>query len=389
MPAGLWQRLELRLLAEESSTGLWPKLEKRVAAAVHACPRLREGVELTALAQSDGRFFLLRDAAGQRQFRLGEREAHIVALLDGDHQLEDLVRECTQRFGPIAEQTVERFLQELQLAGLLEEGGKLWGYLGQVRRRQPALLWVFPRAEVWLPGLYRRLRWLFHPLVSCIIALFFLGSIVLVVIKQEHLQVGLAYFSDPWRLLPFLVLALYPVMLLVALTHEVAHALACLHFGGRVSRVGLMMRHLLPAAFADVSAVSLLPVRARVAVFAAGPASTALWAALATALWAWSDPGSFFYLLGAAVMVAAFLSVWTSLNPVGGYDGTEILSEWLGVPGLHRRALGYCWSRIRGRPVQAPREEGRIFWVYGALVLVYNILVLALIGLLLLRLFRS
>jgi putative peptide zinc metalloprotease protein len=147
-----------------------------------------------------------------------------------------------------------------------------------------------------------------------------------------------------------------------------------------------MVRHLLPAAFADVSDIWVMPRRRRVAVLLVGPVSTVIWAALATGLWAWTRPGSFIHLLGGAVMLASFLGVWVSLNPVGGYDGSEVLSEWLEVPDLHRRALNYGWAKLRGRPQPSPPPRvGRIFWGYSLGVLVYNLAVLALVLVLLIR----
>jgi len=137
-----------------------------------------------------------------------------------------------------------------------------------------------------------------------------------------------------------------------------------------------MIRHFLPAAFADVSDLYLLPARARIAVYLAGPASTLAWAGMAAGLWAFWPAGSYVHLLGGAVALVATLNGLVGLNPVAGYDGSEALSEWLGVPDLHRRALGYCWNRLRGWGQPTPPEV-RLFRWYGPGSLVYNAAVLA------------
>lgn len=389
-PAGLWQRLELRLQRdggekESSEGGLWPRLEER-AVAVPPQPRLRQGLEVKPVPQGEGRTYLLNDPRSGRRFRLGEREAFILSLLDGDHEVPEVVDCCRARFGAVEGRAVEQFLRELQWAGLLEEGSKLWGYLGLVRRDRAVLLWALSDAGPKLAALYRRLRWLFQPWVGGLLGLFLVGALGLLITRGDLLRSDLAYLVHPGQLWPFLLLTLYPAMALVVATHELAHALTCIHFGGEVPRLGFMLRHLLPAAFADVSAVWSMPRRARIGVFLAGPASTALWAAGATLLWAWTAPGSLVHLVGLAVLVASLLSLWVGINPVSGYDGTEVVSEWLRLPHLHRRALRYCWAALRRRPLPrvSPRER-RIFCIYAISALLYNVAVVALIVALLLK----
>jgi putative peptide zinc metalloprotease protein len=173
----------------------------------------------------------------------------------------------------------------------------------------------------------------------------------------------------------------------VVLAHELAHALACTAWGGRVTRLGLMIRHGLPAAFADVSDVHFLPRRARVAVYLAGPLSTlgaaalAALAALGAAGALGPGPAALPALLALLAALAA-LSGLVALCPVAGYDGSEALAEWLGVPDLHRRAL----AALRGRrpasedtlpAVDADRR--RLLAAYGVGFLAYNVAAAALV----------
>lgn len=382
---GLWQRLELRLQGDEEANGLWPRLDERLHQA-RTCPCLREGLQLNPLP-AESHSFVLSDPAAGCYFRLGGRESFILSLLDGEHAVDDVVEACSQRFSPTSTRAVEQFLQDLRVAGLLEEGSGLWGYLRFARRGRATRFWSIPETDSRLPKLHRALRFLFHPLAWPFYLGLFAGAVLLLALYGGHLRADLeALSSSPWRMLLFVLGALYPAMALVVLSHEVAHALACIHFGGRVFRLGLMMRHLLPAAFADVSDIWLMPRKKRVLVLLAGPVSTVVWGALATGLWAWTRAASFPHLLGGAVMLASFVSAWVSLNPVGGYDGSEVLSEWLEVPNLHRQALSYTWARLRGRAQpNPPLRERKIFWGYSAGVLFYNLAVVALVLFLLLR----
>lgn len=378
-PAGMWQRLELALPAAHQDPGLWPRLAKRMEQSRRP-PRLRADLELKGIPNNAEGGFLLSDPAEKRHFRLGKREAHILSLLDGSRHLPEIVQEYQNRFGPTTIQAVDEFLQALRQAGLLEEGRGLWGYLDWDRPDRPRILWVLPQAEERLANLHQRLRFLFHPLVGVLLGGLLLGAIILLGLHGDVLRADLNDAVSSWRWLPLLAGALYLVMIPIVLTHELAHALTCIHLGGQVPQLGLMLRHLLPAAFADVSDVWALPRGARTAVFLSGPASTALWAALATGVWAWTRPASFPHLLAAAVMLAAYYSTLVSLNPLAGYDGTEVLAEWLGRPGLHQRALTYCWGRLRGQRVpQAPTREHTLYWAYGLAVALFNVALIALL----------
>jgi putative peptide zinc metalloprotease protein len=377
---GLWQRAELRLQVGNEAGPLWPRLEERLAS-VRSYPRLHPGTVLKAVAGDGGAAaYLLSDPARGRYFRLGEREANLIPLLDGKREVQEVARDYADRFGPVSVPAVERFLYDLRLAGLLDERAGLWQRLSAPRRSGPLILWTLPGAEDRLAALHHAVRGLLTP-VSGVVALFlFLGGLALWIVRFPALGADLAVLRAAWWMLPVLLALVYTVMVPVVVTHELAHALACVHAGGRVARFGLMVHHLLPAAFADVSDVWTLPRASRIGVFLAGPASTALWAAAATALWSCTPAGSWVHVGLAAVMLAIWYSLLVGLVPVAGYDGSEVLGEWLRVPNLHRRALGLFGAGRTELAGAAPRER-RILQGYAAGFVAYNLAVVTLIAL--------
>jgi len=347
---GMWQRLELRSphpAPGEAAAGsaLWPALAERLAAA-RPHPKLRQDLVVKPVP-GDGAACVLSDPTSGRYFRLGEREAFILTLLDGRRDLAAIGRDTSGRFGPLPAQAVDQFVWELGQVGLLDERAGLWQRLATPRRSGPLVVWALPDAEERLESLYTRLGGLFHPVTWGVAVFFFVQAVVLVIRRWSLVRADVAFLAANPAAIPLLLIACYLAMAPVVLSHELAHALTCIHYDGRVSRLGLMIRHFLPAAFADVSDLYVLPARARIAVYLAGPASTLAWAGMAAGLWAFWPAGSYVHLLGGAVALVATLNGLVGLNPVAGYDGSEALSEWLGVPDLHRRALGYCWNRLR------------------------------------------
>lgn len=378
--SGLWQRTELRLQLEDETGPLWPRLEEHLAAA-RSCPRLHAGLVLKAVTGDGDPAYLLGDPARGRYFYLGEREAALLPLLDGQREVREVARDYADGHGPVSAPAVERFLHDLREAGLLDERASLWQRLSAPRRRGPLVLWTLSGAEEKLAALHRAVNVLFAPLGRVAALLLALGGALLLAVRFPALGADLAVLRGAWWYAPLLLLAVYGLMVPVVVTHELAHALACIHAGGRVASVGLMISHLLPAAFADVSDVWVLPRKARIGVFLAGPASTALWAAAATALWASTPAGTWGHLGLAAVMLVTWYSLLVGLVPVAGYDGTEVLAEWLEVPDLHRRALG-LFRAGRAELAAADPRERRILRGYAAGFVVYNVLLVALVALL-------
>ena len=375
---GLWQRLELRPEGEAAAGGaLWPALSQRLAAA-RPHPKLRPDLVVKPVP-GDDTASILSDPAGGRYFRLGERESFILTLLDGRRDLPAIAGEAAARFGPLPDQAVGRLVWDLGQAGLLEQRAGLWQRLAAPQRSGPLVVWTIRNAEGRLRALYNHLGGLFLPVTWSMAVLMFVPAVVLVIRRRSQIGYDLGALAAYPAAIPLVLLACYLAMILVVLTHELAHALACIHYGGRVSRFGLMIRHFLPAAFADVSDLYLLPVRSRIAVYLAGPASTLFWAGLAAAAWALLPVAYYVHLIAGAVALVATLNGLTGLVPVAGYDGSEALGEWLGVSSLHRRALSYCWARLRRRPAPNPAGRGRLFVWYGLGFVVYNI---AMIGIL-------
>jgi putative peptide zinc metalloprotease protein len=346
-------------------------------AATRSYPRLHPGLVLKAGPADGGPAYLLSDPARGRYFCLGEREAALIPLLDGQREVQEVARDYADRFEAISVPAVERFLDDLRQAGLLNERTSLWQRLSAPQRSGPLILWTLPRAADKLAALHRAARFLFTPL-SGVVFLLLPAGLWLLAAHFPTLGTDLAVLRTAWWATPLLLVLAYLAMVPIVVTHELAHALACIHNGGQVARFGLMLKHLLPAAFADVSDVWALPRQARIGIFLAGPASTVLWAAASTALWAWTPAGSWAHLGLATVMLVIWYSLLVGLIPVTGYDGSEVLAEGLRIPDLHRRALG-LFRGDRAQLAAAPPRERRILWGYAVGFLVYNVVVMALI----------
>ncbi|MFJ6579178.1 daptide biosynthesis intramembrane metalloprotease [Streptomyces sp. NPDC091368] len=129
------------------------------------------------------------------------------------------------------------------------------------------------------------------------------------------------------------------VALLVGVSiHELGHAAVLIRYGGRPSRIGVMLFYLMPAFFCDVTDAWRLPDRRqRVHTALAGPAvQTSLAAASALAAWPMADGTAKTCLLFFAV--TSYGTALLNLTPFIKLDGYIALMSHVDIPYLRDRA---------------------------------------------------
>jgi putative peptide zinc metalloprotease protein len=149
---------------------------------------------------------------------------------------------------------------------------------------------------------------------------------------------------------------------LTVVSHQVMHALACVHYKRRVREFGFTMLHgFIPTFYVDVTDIFMASRRARIVNALAGPlvhlflASVCLWAA------SFSAAGLVKGFL-AAFAILQLQSFFVSLYPFCflEMDGYHILVDLLGVPTLNHDAVRFVrealWSRLRHRALLNRQE---------------------------------
>jgi multidrug resistance efflux pump len=345
-------------------------------------PKLRRDL-IVSRQQKDGEVvFILKDPEVGRFIRFKEPEYYIAQQLDGDTSSEEVRRRGQEHFGaPLAEATVERFTTKLQTLGLLESTGEP---RTPTASRQPAprlrgnilsLRWKMVNPNAFLEALVPKLRLVFtRPFAWFSVAVILLA-----------IGVMFSHWSEIHRLLPGLyrvetIPLAWATLLGIVVGHELSHGLTCKRFGGKVDEIGLLLIYLQPAMYCNVSDAWMFPEKGkRLLVTLAGAWFEIFAWAVATLFWRFTEPGTAPNFL--ALLVATTLGIKTlfNLNPLIKLDGYYLLSDWLEVPNLRRRAFGYLGSRIRGfwRPSNdaarstTPRER-RIYWLYGVSAAIYS-----------------
>jgi len=185
-------------------------------------------------------------------------------------------------------------------------------------------------------------------------------------------------------LAPSNLFLLYVGLVFIKLLHEFGHGMACKVYGGEVHTMGIMLMIFTPIPYVDATASwAFRERRRRMLVGAGGMIFELFAAAIATFVWANTQPGTLNALAYNLMFIASVSTVLFNANPLLRYDGYYLLSDLLDIPNLYQRStqqLRYVFEgKLLGkknlRPASPFRNEQVTLAVYGVLSGLYRLIV--------------
>lgn len=298
------------------------------------------------------RHWVVKDPLTWRFFQLRDEEHEVLSALDGTASLDSIRRRLEARFAPrlVSIEQVQQFIERLHADGLVvadapdqaeallkrRRGRRRWK-LVETLANPLAIRFrgIDPHAA--LERLYPWCRWMFSPWVLAGCVLLVLAALALVVVEFDVVR-RRAPALAAW-LTPRSALWLLATLAVTKVIHELGHALAARHFGGRCHELGVMLLVFTPCLYCNVSDAWLFADKwRRAAVGAAGIAVELVLAAACTFLWWFSQPGLFNLLCFNVMTVCSIGTVLFNGNPLLRYDGYYILCDLLQTPNLGPRS---------------------------------------------------
>ncbi len=365
-------------------------------------PRLRLHAEVHRQRTRRGVWYVLRDHQTGHHFRVSAAAHALVALMDGQRTVGEIVARLARHMGserPSHGEAVRLLVQLHQsdllatplppnLAELDRRAGKqasrqLWG-----RLRNPLAI----RIPLWDPDRFLTAtlpvaRVLCHPIVLAMALCVVFTGAVLAAMNAAALASNVAdRVFAAGNVLPMLLL--YP---LAKALHEAGHAYAVKLGGGDVHEIGVMILVLFPVPYVDASGAAGFPdAWRRITVSAAGMMVELVLAGFASIAWTVLEPG---IARATALDIMVLCGVSTLAfngNPLLRFDGYYVLSDLIAVPNLDtrsRKQLTYLLRRYllgmrdQEGAAEAPGEAG---WLagYGIASLLYRLAMVVAIGLL-------
>ncbi|AMW05293.1 efflux RND transporter periplasmic adaptor subunit [Gemmatimonas phototrophica] len=358
-------------------------------------PSLVNGVRVVEQRFQGEPGFVVKSPSTGKYLRFKPVEARVMELFNGERTVHQVAAQMTAEGTSIGASTIDAFATRLATLGIVDRTlvEKTSAQLERLReerkerRRKPLFRGEFLRMRFPMGDPDRLLtrtmplvRWCFTPaFVWGSVAVFAFYALLLTARWQE-LTTSFSALTNPANWSVATALMFWGAFIGVGIVHELGHAYACKGFRGEVNEMGFMIMYFQPAFYCNVNdAWTFTKLSDRLWVTAAGAWVELLLGAAAAAVWAVSAPGTVISQLSLMVtLLAGGLALLSNANPLLPYDGYFALSDWLEIPNLRQRALGYFnWffaTTILRREAEEPavtERERRIFLWYGALASLY------------------
>ncbi len=377
----------------EVATSFWSKLESRLDFA-QSRPRLRAGYEqATFMGRDSQEYYVLKSAGGRGYIKLAPKDLFLFSMIDGQRTVQQILAEYFRKYGTLAFSRLGTLVRELLQGGFLEEdpvrfyqrlreklkAGKAVSRVVEWIKSLPHRQWPISDFDTKVDWLYRHgLRLFFLKPVLALSGAVSLAGLAAFLLTLHRGGFTLLSSSGSVALgVAVLIVLNYAAII----SHELAHALACRHFGRRVNSGGTMLYLGLPAFYVDTTDSWLLPKPQRIMVSAVGAFAQMTLAGISAGM-VWAAPGSPLSPFLFKFAVLSYFSIFLNLNPFLELDGYFILIDWLEMPRLRERAREFVKrklvSRLRsGEPLS---WEEKVFAAFGLGGLAWSVLALAVVA---------
>jgi putative peptide zinc metalloprotease protein len=350
-------------------------------------PKFRDDLIINQQEFEKVTYYVVKDPITQKFFRIKEFEYFISQNLDGKTSPEEIAQKFQEHFNiRLPLDTLNKFIHRLESLGFLE---------GEVSERELAKL-QYRKRTLWgkllfiklkgfdpdrlLNGILKYTRFLFTPRFF-VFSLFVIFLAIVITISN-------------WRDLGYTVGGLFKIatifkiwiaIFLVIVLHEFAHGLTCKYFGGEVHEMGFLLLYFQPCFFCNVSDAYLFKEKSKKlwVTFAGAYGQVFIWA-VATLLWRITalDTGLSSFLF--VVMLTSGVTVLFNFNPLIKLDGYYLLSDYLEIPNLRKKAFDFLSFSLKGRFLRDPTvraettpRDKKIYVWYGTFSLLYSALLLS------------
>ena len=349
--------------------------------------KLRSDLVIEPVEENGTPYYVIKDPRAERFYRIKPLEYFLISQFDGRTGLAEIRRRASEEKKVlISDDVLTRFAAKFRDLGLLVDGASKDKTAPTSKRsRWAGLTLKFPLAnpERLLDWIYPKTKWCFSTGFVAFAAATIVAAIMIAITNRHELAFGLGRVVN-LEGLSFVI----ATVSIVTILHELAHALTCRHFGGRVTDMGFLLLYLLPCFYVNVSDTYLFrEKRPRLlVVFAGGYFELFIWAA---SVLAWRVVATETFVSRALFVVIAVCGIRSlfNFNPLIKMDGYFLLSDYLGIANLRQEALSGMTRlvrRVAALDVSPPSPEisnrrilalrgDRFLALFGGAALVYTV----------------
>lgn len=335
------------------------------------------------------KFYILKDPLTRKFFRVKEPEYFIIRNLDGKTTLPKICQKLEAQYQlRVDPQILEEFVGQLLSFGFLvsDESERESTRMVYQAQRPKSLFQriIFLKLKAFDPNLlldrlFTKVRFVFSKLFLTFSALIVLLGVFITISDWGQFSYSISSLYQFSSIFGIWLTAFWVIAL-----HEFAHAFTCKLYGGEVREMGFLLLYFQPCFYCNLSDAWLFPKRRQKLIVGLSGAyfQIFIWG-LATVVWRVTDPEVLLNQFAFITMITSGVLVLFNFNPLIKLDGYYLLSDYLQIPNLRKKAFHYLgnWFKkyILRLPLVLPPvspKERKVFPIYGVLSLVYSVLLL-------------
>lgn len=347
-------------------------------------PRIRTGLVIRCTGEGE---YVVKCPADGSYFRIGDVEQFLLSQLDGSHSTEAICEAFEQRFQDrLTRDDIDEFARTVEPMGLLDRadstGQRTYDRTAGAATdddeddaetgRNGGGSILFFRKNIFNPdrllnAMEPHLRFVWTKCFLVLSALMMFAAL-LVVWNSRHELVTKFPEAIEWET----VVIVWLTLIIATTLHEFAHGLTCKHYGGEVREIGVLFAFFTPCFYCNVTDAWLIPKKSHRlwVTLAGGYCDLCLWA-MAVFVWRLTVQDSLVNYVAWVILTICGGRLFINLNPLMRMDGYYLLSDWLEIPNLRKRATDYWMQHVRwllwGADRPPPVERGRAVLIYGLL----------------------
>lgn len=352
-------------------------------------PKIRKDLIISQQKFEGKIYYVIKDPLTKKFFRVKEHEYFIIKNLDGKNSKEKIKEIFEDHFKiKLKSEVLDKFISQLDKSRFLEteivtrELSKLRYEAEKEKNLLKKILFIKVKAfdpDRFLTKLLKKSRFFYTKKFVFLSLLGIFLAFVITISNWEDLGYSLKRLYHPST-----ILKLWVAVFFMGFFHELGHALTCKHFGGDVHEMGFLLIYLQPAFFTNVSDAWMFEEKKKkLLVSLAGPFIHLVMWATATILWRITALDTQLNSFLLVFMIASGILLLFNFNPLIKLDGYYILSDYLEIPNLRKKAFGFLNSVFKRKilkldlpQIDLPKKQKKTFLVYGFFSVVYSVLLL-------------
>lgn len=341
-----------------------------------------KGLEVTERYENNRKSFFIKNPITNKFFILGETQYRILMAFNENKTIHEVIDHMNNFGLKLSFEQVEKFKDKLVNIKILSCGNenpsvdkvKIETQSGKTFFQRLLFIKIpVVNPDSFVEKTFKKASFIFSPLFLILMAAYVIFGICVYTYKFSPWRAELITSSSSKNVI--IVVILYLITIIGSVFHEMAHALTCKKFGGKVNEMGLVIIYFRPGLFCNISDSYLFEEKKhRVYVSIAGIIlDFVVWSTIILVGYLFDLNGFNVYFVPAFGFYG-LVTILLGLNPLIKLDGYYTLTEIVNIYNLRENSFIYFKNILlkNTSKISISKREKRVYIGYSIFAAIYS-----------------